>query len=388
MDLESICSVAVEPPQTRYTRSGNVNIAYQVVGDGPLDLVLVFGWISNIELAWEEPHLRRFLDRLASFSRLILFDKRGTGLSDRVSLTDLPTLEQRMDDVRAVMDAAGSERAALLGMSEGGPMCILFAATYPDRTVALVTCGTYAKRRWSADYPWAPTPEERQVFFDAIEFRWGEELGLDSLAPSRLDDPTLKRWLEGYMRRSASPSAALALARMNTDVDVRDVLPSVRVPALIMHRDGDRDARVDEGRYIATQIPGPGSSNCTASTTCLGSVTRKRYSARSKSFSLAYAPSPSLTEFWPPSFSRTSSAQPRWLPRSATSDGGTSSPVTTASSAPNWHGSAGEIDIAGDGFLASFDGPARAVRCASAIISGVRISASRFGPASTRASAK
>jgi pimeloyl-ACP methyl ester carboxylesterase len=152
-------------------KSGDVNIAYQVVGEGKLDLVFVSGWISNVELAWEEPNFRRFLERLASFSRLILFDKRGTGLSDRVSVDELPTLEQRMDDVRAVMDAAGSRRAALFGISEGGPMCILFAATYPERTVALVTCGTYAKRIRSSDYPWAPTPEERQRFFDAIELQ-------------------------------------------------------------------------------------------------------------------------------------------------------------------------------------------------------------------------
>jgi class 3 adenylate cyclase len=243
-------------PETRYARSGDVNIAYQVVGEGKLDLVFVFGWISNVELAWEEPNLARFLEGLSSFSRLILFDKRGTGLSDRVSLAELPTLEQRMDDVRAVMDAAGSDRAALFGISEGGPMCILFAATYPDRTTALVTCGTYAKRMWSPDYPWAPTPQERQQFYDAIEHEWGRELGLDTLAPSMQDDPAIRRWLETYVRRSASPGAALALAKMNTQIDIRHVLPAVKVPTLIMHRTGDKDSRVEEGRYIAEHIPG------------------------------------------------------------------------------------------------------------------------------------
>jgi class 3 adenylate cyclase/alpha-beta hydrolase superfamily lysophospholipase len=243
-------------PDTRYAKSGDANIAYQVVGQGAMDLVFVFGWISNVELAWEETNLRRFLERLASFSRLILFDKRGTGLSDRVPDDQLPTLEQRMDDVRAVMDAAGSDRAALFGISEGGPMCILFAATYPERTTALVTCGTYAKRVWSPDYPWAPTPEERQRFFDAIEHEWGQELGLDSLAPSVQDDPAIRRWLEAYVRRSASPGAALALARMNTQIDVRHVLSVVNVPALIMHRTGDKDSTVEEGRYIADRIPG------------------------------------------------------------------------------------------------------------------------------------
>jgi class 3 adenylate cyclase len=144
----------------------------------------------------------------------------------------------------------------LFGISEGGPMCILFAATYPDRTTALVTCGTYAKRMWSPDYPWAPTPQERQQFYDAIEHEWGRELGLDTLAPSMQDDPAIRRWLETYVRRSASPGAALALAKMNTQIDIRHVLPAVKVPTLIMHRTGDKDSRVEEGRYIAEHIPG------------------------------------------------------------------------------------------------------------------------------------
>jgi class 3 adenylate cyclase len=362
----------VEPPQTRYAKSGDVNIAYQVVGDGALDLVLVFGWISNVELAWEEPHLRRFLERLASFSRLILFDKRGTGLSDRVSLNDLPTLEQRMDDVRAVMDAAGSERAALLGMSEGGPMCILFAATYPDRTAALVTCGTYARRRWSQDYPWAPTDEERQGFYEAIEHRWGEELGLDTLAPSRLDDPVLKRWLEAYIRRSASPSAALALARMNTEVDVRDVLTSVRVPALIMHREGDRDAQVDEGRYIADRIPGARFVELHGDDHLPWLGDQDELLDEAEEFLTGVRPIPQpdrvlatvlFTDIVGSTEIAAALGDGRWrdlLARHHT--------VVRAELA-RFRGR--EIDTAGDGFLASFDGPARAVRCASAITSAV-----------------
>jgi len=174
-----------EPPETHYARSGDVNIAYQVVGDGPFDLVFVMGWVSHLEFFWKEPSFARFLRRLASFSRLILFDKRGTGLSDRMSA--LPTLEERMDDVRAVMEAVGSERAALLGVSEGGPMCSLFAATYPGKTSALVMIGTYAKRLWDPDYPWAPTVENRGMFFDEIRDHWG---GLDpSGASANLADP-------------------------------------------------------------------------------------------------------------------------------------------------------------------------------------------------------
>jgi class 3 adenylate cyclase len=365
--------VSVEPPETRYAKSGDVNIAYQVVGDGPLDLVLVFGWISNIELAWEEPHLRRFLDRLSSFSRLILFDKRGTGLSDRVSLNDLPTLEQRMDDVRAVMDAAGSKRAAVFGHSEGGPMCILFAATYPDRTVALVTCGTYARRRRSQDYPWAPTAEERQAFYDAIEHRWGEELGLDTLAPSRLDDPALKRWLEAYTRRSASPSAALALARMNTEVDVRDVLASVRVPALIMHREGDRDALADEGRYIAARIPGARFVELHGMDHLPWIGDQDEVLDEIEEFLTGVRPIPQpdrvlatvlFTDIAASTEMAAALGDERWrdlLARHHT--------VVRAELA-RFRGQ--EIDTTGDGFLASFDGPARAVRCASAIASAVK----------------
>jgi pimeloyl-ACP methyl ester carboxylesterase/DNA-binding CsgD family transcriptional regulator len=241
-------------PETRYARSGDVHIAYQVVGDGPLDLVFVMGWVSSIDWYWAEPRVARFLRRLASFSRLILFDKRGTGLSDRVA--ELPTLEQRMDDVRAVMDAVGSARAALFGISEGGAMCALFAATYPERTAALVIYGGYAKRRWDPEYPWAPTPVERQQFFDAIERDWGGVVDLDTLAPSTIGDEEFRRWWAAYLRRSASPGAALALAHMNTEIDIRGILPAIRVPTLILHRTGDLDIDVGGARYLAERIAG------------------------------------------------------------------------------------------------------------------------------------
>jgi class 3 adenylate cyclase len=360
-------------PETRYAKSGDANIAYQVVGQGAMDLVFVFGWISNVELAWEEPNLRRFLERLASFSRLILFDKRGTGLSDRVPDHKLPTLEQRMDDVRAVMDAAGSDRAALFGISEGGPMCILFAATYPERTVALVTCGTYAKRIWAPDYPWAPTPEERQRFFDAIEHQWGQELGLDSLAPSVQEDPAIRRWLEAYVRRSASPGAALALARMNTQIDVRHVLSVVNVPALIMHRTGDKDSTVEEGRYIAERIPGarfvelPGEDHLP----WIGDQD-----------ALLDEMEEFLTGVRPP-------RQPdRVLATILFTDIVGSTERAHALGDRAWRDvlerhhlvvrrelarlRGREIDTAGDGFVAAFDGPARAIRSACAIRDAVR----------------
>jgi pimeloyl-ACP methyl ester carboxylesterase/DNA-binding CsgD family transcriptional regulator/class 3 adenylate cyclase len=240
-------------PETRYARSGDVHIAYQVIGDGPIDLVFVMGWISNLELFWEGPSAA-FLRRLASFSRLIVFDKRGTGLSDKVSA--LPTIEQRMDDVRAVMDAAGSERAVLFGISEGGAMCTVFAATFPHKTSALIVYGGYAKRVWALDYPWAPTPTERQAFYDAIEQGWGGVVDLDTLAPSAAGDPRFREWWASYLRRSSSPGAALALAKMNTEIDIRAILPAIRVPTLILHRTGDLDIAVGGARYLADHIPG------------------------------------------------------------------------------------------------------------------------------------
>ena len=244
------------PPETKYARSGDLNLAYQVVGDGPLDLVFVMGWVSHLEYFWAEPSFARFLARLASFSRLILFDKRGTGLSDRVPVNELPTLEQRMDDVRAVMDAVGSERAALCGVSEGGPMCSLFAATYPEKTAALVMIGTYAKRAWAPDYPWAPTPEERQEFFAEIQRHWGGAVGLEERAPSVADDAAFREWWATYLRMGASPGAAVALTRMNAEIDVRHVLPTIRIPTLVLHRTGDLCLKVEEGRYVAEAIPG------------------------------------------------------------------------------------------------------------------------------------
>jgi pimeloyl-ACP methyl ester carboxylesterase len=241
-------------PVTRYTRSGNVNIAYQVVGDGPIDLVVVPGWISNVEMFWEEPTVARFFRVLASFSRLIIFDKRGTGLSDR-SIA-LPTLEDRMDDVRAVLDAVGSERAALFGYSEGGPMCALFAATYPERTTALIMYGTYAKRLWSPDYPWAPTLEERAQWYASILEEWGGPVDLSFLAPSLAADERFSRRWAMFLRQSASPGTAVALGKMNADIDIRYILPAIRVPTLIVHRTGDLDVPLECGRHVAASIPG------------------------------------------------------------------------------------------------------------------------------------
>jgi pimeloyl-ACP methyl ester carboxylesterase len=222
----------VDRPETRYARSGDVNVAYQVLGDGPFDLVLVPGFISNVEYGWEEPRLATFYRRLASFSRLILFDKRGTGLSDRV--TGIPTLETRMDDVRAILDAVGSERAALIGYSEGASMSALFAATYPRRTAALIAYGSFLAWDWMADGRFPTRHESARKVIAEIEERWGtpdycDEL-LENDAPSMLSDEAFRRWYATRLRLSASPAAAADLQRMNIATDTRALLPSIHVP--------------------------------------------------------------------------------------------------------------------------------------------------------------
>ncbi len=245
----------LKKPKTKYAKSGEINIAYQVVGEGSIDIIYIPGWVSNIDMMWTEYRLATFLTKLASFSRLILFDKRGTGLSDRMN--KYSTLEERIDDIRAVMDAAGSESAALFGHSEGGSVSMLFAATYPQRTIALVTFGVFAKRKYSKDYPWAPTDVERQLSYEMIEKNWadGDMEGLRSAVPSLADDNKFMDWFASYLRAGASPGAALELQRLNTDVDITGILSSIKVPTLLLHRTGDKDAHVDEAKYIAEQIP-------------------------------------------------------------------------------------------------------------------------------------
>jgi pimeloyl-ACP methyl ester carboxylesterase/DNA-binding NarL/FixJ family response regulator len=243
--------------ETRYANNNGLHIAYQVVGDGPIDLVFVMGWVSNVEYFWEEAHCARFLRRLASFSRLILFDKRGMGLSDRV--VGVPALEERMDDLRAVMDAVGSRRAALLGVSEAGAMCALFAATYPERTSHLVLIGCIPRRLWAPDYPWGATAFDRQRRLEEVERLWGSTdaaaLDLERRAPSVARDERIAHWWATYLRHSASPQAAATVLEMNSELDVRAILPSIRVPTLVIHRSGDRTVNVEAGRYMAARIP-------------------------------------------------------------------------------------------------------------------------------------
>jgi pimeloyl-ACP methyl ester carboxylesterase len=336
-----------------YARSGNVSIAYQVLGDGPIDLVFVMGWVSHLEYYWRESSFAAFLQRLARFSRLILFDKRGTGLSDPV--LEMPTLEQRMDDVRAVLDAVGSRHAVLLGVSEGGPMCSLFAATYPDRTDALVMIGSYARRTRDADYPWAPTAEDREAFCHEILSHWGGPVGIEDRAPSRAGDPEFRDWWAAYLRMGASPAAAVALTRMNAAIDTRYILPTIRVPTLVLHRTGDRCLRVEEGRYVASLIPGarfvelPGDDHLPFvgdQQAILGEIERFLAEARAR-----------------PDASRV-------LATVLCVDSDGTAPVETlhalVAAEVSRFGRAA-VQIGGDRVFARFDGPARAIRCGCAI---------------------
>jgi pimeloyl-ACP methyl ester carboxylesterase len=360
-------------PKTRYAKSGGVNIAYEVVGAGPPDLVYVPGWLSNVEMMWENPNLARFLRRLASFSRLIVFDKRGTGLSDRVA--ELPTLEQRMDDVRAVMDAVGSARAALFGHSEGASMCILFAATYPERTVALVTYGAFAKRIRSEDYPWAPTLHERLRAAEELERTWGDPkiADLAYYAPSLAVDGGFQEWLDTYFRRSASPKAAADLLRMNTYTDVREVLPSVRVPTLVLQAAGDRDAQAAEGRYIASRIAGAQYVEFPSGDHMFWASHQDEILAEIQGLLTGVRPPPEydrilttvlFTDIVEGTKKAAALGDRRWR------DLLESHHALVRAELTRYRGT--EQDTAGDGFYATFDGPARAVRCAFAIRDAVR----------------
>ena len=246
----------MEIPQVNYVKSGELYIAYQVLGEGKgkTDLILLPGWISHLEVAWEQPRLVNSFHRLSSFSRLILIDKRGTGLSDRVSPNNLPTLEQRMEDIRAVLDDIGSSSVVLYGISEGGPLCMLFAATYPKRCAALVIYGSWARAFKSPDYDWGFNPVEFENVLSSLEPHWGKGAAVSIIAPSLVHDEQFCAWWGRYERMSISPGAALGLLRMAFEGDVRHVLPAISVPTLVLHRAHDAFVDVKHGRYIAEHI--------------------------------------------------------------------------------------------------------------------------------------
>jgi pimeloyl-ACP methyl ester carboxylesterase len=355
-------------PETRYAKSGDVHIAYQVKGDGPLDVVLIAGFVFHLEQNWEAPAQARFLDRLASFSRLILFDKRGTGLSDRSS--QIFTLEQRMDDVRAVMDAVGTERAALFGISEGGPMSVLFAATYPERTAALVMYGSYSRRSWSSDHAFGLKEDQWKAIFDRIERNWGTPAGLDLdiWAPSVAQDEGLKRLTSDYLRQAASPGAALAIMRMNQEIDIRHILPAVQTPTLILHRTGDRVINVEQSRCMARQIPEaklvefPGNDHffwVGDSDAITDEIEEFLTGVRSRAESDRVLATVMFTDIVGATEKAARLGDRRWTQLLQ------SHHALVRRELSRYHGR--EIDTEGDGFFATFDGPARGIRCACAI---------------------
>lgn len=356
-------------PETKYARSGDVHIAYQVFGNGPLDLVFLSSWISQIEQIWAHPAGARFLTRLASFSRVICLDKRGGGLSDRVSGT--PGIDERMDDVRAVMDAVGSERAALFGTSEGGILGAVFAATYPERSVALVMAGSGARFSPAEGYPWGFGEDAQRQLEDYVENHWGTGAGASLMAPDHADDPVFCRWYGQLERLAGSPGSMLALWRWNMEMDIRAILADIRVPTLVLHRVNDQLVQVECGRYLAQHIPGasyvelPGSEHYAF----IGDVDQ-----------IVDEVEEFLTGM------RTGGEPDRVLATVLFTDLVGSTERASYLGDRRWrdvlaeHQSAvrrqlelyrgREVKTTGDGFLATFDGPARAIRCACAIRDG------------------
>jgi pimeloyl-ACP methyl ester carboxylesterase/class 3 adenylate cyclase len=354
-------------PTTRYAKSGSVHVAYQVFGSGDVDLVFVPGFVSNIEVYWEEPHFARWLRRLANFARVITFDKRGTGLSDR--LESLPTMDERMDDVRAVMDAAASERAAILGLSEGGSLATLFAAHYPERCRALVLWGAFAK--FSS---WFPTSEKLERFFDYVETDWGTGANIGVWAPSRKDDPIFREWFAKRERVSASPAAVVSLMRMNMMIDISGILPYVRVPTLVVHRTNDTVVNVEGGRQLASGIPNarllelPGIDHMPffgdnaeqVTNEVVEFVTGVRPAAGDERILATVL----LTDIVGSTKRAEALGDKRWRELLDAHNAISRGELTRFRGA--------EVKTTGDGFLATFDGPGRAIQCSLALIASVR----------------
>jgi pimeloyl-ACP methyl ester carboxylesterase len=361
-----------EVPRTRYAKSGDVNIAYQVVGEGPIDLVFIPGWVSHVECQWEDPQMARFFTRLTSFARLIVLDKRGTGMSDRVSADKMPTLEERMDDVRAVMDAAGVRRAALLGVSEGGPMSVLFAATYPERTSALIVYGSFARWIRTDDYPWAPTREQHEGFFPFVEALWGQvDEDPGQFAPSMRGDRAYAERSARFQRMASSPGAAVALYRMNIEVDVRAALPAISVPTLVLHRVDDQLIRVGAGRHLAEHIPDAKLVELAGqdhlfyvgdSDAIVDEVEEFLTGVRGDAGSDRVLATVLFTDIVSSTEQLVAAGDRDWRVLLDRHDAMVRAQLT------RFRGR--EVSTAGDSFFAVFDGPARAIRCARAIVEG------------------
>ena len=359
-------------PETRYARTADgVHIAYQVLGNGPVDFVYVGPWFTHVEYRWELPRYARFLRKIASFSRLILFDRRGMGMSDSVPIDQLPGPETRMDDIRAVMDVVGSERAVIYGASESGSLAILFAATYPDRTTALVVHGSFPSSKKDQDTPWGWTPREFEEEAAAIERSWGTEDFFLREFPSLVDDPSFLTWFASYARHAMSPGAAVAAWRMEWETDVRDILPAIHVPTLILHR---REDEPEAHRYIAEHITGaeyvelPGDEHIPYlgdQDSVLSEIERfvRAVGDVEAEFDRVLA-TVLFTDIVDSTAQSAAMGDRAWTEIRGQHD------QIVRANLGRFRGR--EIKTMGDGFLATFDGPARGVRCAEAIASGVR----------------
>ena len=352
----------------RYAKSGDVHIAYRVFGDGPRDIVLIPGTLSHVELLWEVPSNEHLLKRLTSFARVIVFDKRGQGLSDRVAEQ---TLEERTGDVRAVMDAAGSERATIYGWSQGGPMCLMFAATYPERTSSLVLYGTFASMR---EEPWSVSPERFEQFLDVLQTRWGEGALVLTNAPSRRNDQAFLQWFARIERAAASPGSVLSMMRSDYEIDVRHLLPAIRVPTLVLHRAGDELVPVRAGRYLVEHIPAARYAEIAGTDhLVLDQETQDVIADQIEEFitgerrrleSDRVLATVMFTDIVGSTQRAAELGDGRWRELRG-----------------SWHAvmrrelaafRGREVDTAGDGLLATFDGPARAIRCACSVRERVR----------------
>jgi pimeloyl-ACP methyl ester carboxylesterase len=355
-------------PAIRYAQSGDVHVAYQVVGDGPVDIVFAEGSFTNRHVMWEEPSYRRFVERLGSFARVILFDKRGMGLSDRVQAG---TLEERMDDVRAVMDAVGSERAALIGESEGGPLSMLFAAAHPERTLGLILAGAEVKEDKTDDWPWGEsTREEFEKSMETVHERWSRvPTSLNAFVPSRGDDRRLLEWYARLKVQAASPAAAVVFMRMAHDIDVRHVVSAIRVPTLILHSVDDHVCHVENARYLARTIPGARYVELPGGDHVMYAEPADLALAEIREFltGVREAPEPDrvlatvlFTDLVGSTERATELGDRRWRELLEAHNAAVRRELGCFGGR--------EIDTAGDGFLAAFDGPARAIRCADAVV--------------------
>ena len=360
----------MEQPETRYAQSGDFNIAYQTIGDGPIDVVFVFGWVSNLNQIWADPASAKFFQRISSYARLILFDKRGTGMSDPVFAP--PLLEDRMDDMRAVMDAVGSERAALIGLSEGGPMTVLFAATYPGRVSHLALTGTFARTMKAAGYPFGWDDADYARLFSVVD-HWGEGRTTDLFLPEFALDPAVRAAMGTFERTGASPRVARMLVESMSEIDVRDVLPVVHVPTLVHHRQGDQAFSVDGARYLAANIPDSKLmvQQGTSHIPWIGGG--REFSDQLETFLTGQAPmslsdrvlaTVLFTDIVDSTATAAESGDEAWVNTLEAHDRITRDEVEAHRGI--W------VNHTGDGILASFDRPAAAVRSAIAIRDGVR----------------